>query len=263
MADLRKAIGLGHYARKQMFSRDRLVAWSHGRRFQTAVSLAKEFRGGRVLDYGCGDGTFLALTMMTSDAPSLGVGAELATEAIDDCRSRYREESRLQFVRVAELDTDQHTGQYDAVFCMEVFEHVVNWEPEIARLERLLAPRGTLVISVPVETGLPLLIKQSVRRVAGWRGIGHYPGTSSYAPRELAASVFAGAEQHIQRPVFDSAAGPSYDHKGFNWMVLDARLRRQFDVERVIASPFRALGPHLATQAWFVARRKAAGERRA
>jgi hypothetical protein len=52
VADLRNAIGLGHYARKQMLSRDRLVAFSHGRRFQTAVSLARAFRGGRVLDYG-------------------------------------------------------------------------------------------------------------------------------------------------------------------------------------------------------------------
>ena len=159
-------------------------------------------------------------------------------------------------MRVPDLDAREHLGQYDAVFCMEVFEHVVNWDPELARLERLLAPGGTLVISVPVETGLPLIVKQIVRRVAGWRGIGHYPGTSSYAPGELVASVLAGARQHITRPVFDSGNGPFHDHKGFNWMVLKTRLSRQFEIQQVVASPFPWLGPHLATQAWFVCRRR-------
>ena len=100
MTDLRNAIEQGHYARKQILSRDRLVAWSHARRFETAVELARAYRGRRLLDYGCGDGTFLALTMMTPDAPSLAVGAELSTDAIDDCRLRYCDEPRLQFVCV-------------------------------------------------------------------------------------------------------------------------------------------------------------------
>jgi SAM-dependent methyltransferase len=252
--DLRSAIGRGHYAQKQIFSRDRLVAWSHSRRFDTAVALARAFHGKRLLDYGCGDGTFLAMTMMTPDAPASAVGAELSSEAVQECRLRYGVEPRLQFVRVEELGLVDHLGRYDAVFCMEVFEHVVDWEPELARLESLLAPGGKLVISVPVETGLPLMLKQTVRRVAGWRRIGHYPGTSRYSLSELAASVFAGHKQQVKRPVFDVGSGPFHDHKGFNWMVLKERLNEQFVVERVLASPFAWLGPHLATQAWFIAR---------
>jgi hypothetical protein len=103
---------------------------------------------------------------------------------------------------------------------------------------------------------LPLLVKQTVRRIAGWRKIGHYPGTSPYSLRELAASVFAGETQHIERPVFSNTGGSFHDHKGFNWMVLKERLARQFDLERVLASPFSRLGPRLATQAWFVLRRR-------
>ena len=109
---------------------------------------------------------------------------------------------------------------------------------------------------MPVETGLPLIVKQIVRTIAGWRKIGHYPGTTSYSFAELASSVFAGARQHVTRPVFVNEHGPSHDHKGFNWMVLKERLGRQFDIERVLASPFPRLGPHLATQAWFVLRRR-------
>jgi len=261
VSDLRNAISRGHYARKQLFSSDSLVAWSHGRRFQTAVAIAGSFAGCRILDYGCGDGTFLALTMMQSEAPAIAVGAELQRPSVEECRRRYREEPRLQFVMVRDLETPTHRGQYDAVFCMEVLEHVVNVDPEVERLESLLAPEGKLVISVPVETGLPLLIKQMVRRVAGWRRVGHYPGTSSYTFAELAASLTAGPSQHITRPVFDSGDGPFHDHKGFNWMAMRDRLSRRFVIEQCLASPISWLGPRLATQVWFIATARGAGPR--
>ena len=256
MRELSEAIGGGHYARKQILSRDRLVAWSHRRRFDTGLALAKGLAGKRLLDYGCGDGTFLGLCMLTPHPPAAAVGAELSSYAVTDCRARYRGEPRLSFVSVGELDHPAHAAQYDAVFCMEVLEHVVDWEPELARLKFLLRRDGILVVSVPVETGLPLLVKQTVRRIAGWRRIGHYPGTGSYSWAELASSVLAGPRQHIDRPVFDVGSGPTHDHKGFNWRVLQTRLRQTFDIERVVASPFSRLGPHLATQAWFVCRQR-------
>jgi SAM-dependent methyltransferase len=254
VSDLHSAISAGHYAQKQIFSRDKLVAWSHSRRFRTAIALAREFRGGRVLDFGSGDGTFLALTMMSADAPAVATGAELTREVVDDCRHRYRDEPRLQFLRVTDLDTQVHARAYDAVFCMEVLEHVVDWNPVIAQMARLLAPGGKLIVSVPVETGLPVLVKQTVRCIAGWRKVGHYPGTTSYSWRELMSAVVAGNRQHVERPVFDMGGGPAHDHKGFNWRVLRERLNRDFVVEQVMASPFSWLGPRLATQVWFICR---------
>ena len=86
MADLRDAVSGGHYAQKQILSRDRLVAWSHARRFATALTLARRFSGKRILDYGSGDGTFLALAMMADSPPAAAVGAELLDDVIDDCR---------------------------------------------------------------------------------------------------------------------------------------------------------------------------------
>jgi hypothetical protein len=95
-------------------------------------------------------------------------------------------------------------------------------------------------------------VKQAVRRIAGWRKIGHYPGTSTYSIGELASAVFAGRRQHLARPVFDHGSGPFHDHKGFNWMVLRDQLDRQFSITRCVASPFPRLGPSLATQVWFI-----------
>lgn len=255
------ALREGHYATKQIFCKDRLVAWSHRRRFETGLRLARRFKGQRILDYGCGDGTLLALLNAGSTPPAEAVGAELDEFQISDCRARLGNRPGLSFVPIARLDDEAHHERYDGVVCMEVLEHVVALDTVIDRLWRLLAENGTLLVSVPVETGLPLLLKQAARRVAGWRGIGDYPGTSPYTVREYVRSVFAGERPHLARTVYgEDGSIPFHDHKGFNWMALRARFNERFILERTVASPLAWLGPHLATQVWFELRKRV-GER--
>lgn len=248
------ALREGHYAAKQIFCKDRLIAWSHRRRFDTGLALAQQFRGRRMLDYGCGDGTFLAMLSATAGRPAEAVGAELDDHQRVDCQTRLGGRAGLSFVSIDSLDAPAHQGRYDAVVCMEVLEHVVELDQVIDRLWRLLAADGTLLVSVPVETGLPLLVKQAARCIAGWRGLGDYPGTSPYSWREYGASVFAGSQPHLVRPVYGKRR-QFHDHKGFNWMALRDRLMLRFVIGRVVASPISWLGPHLATQVWFVARK--------
>jgi SAM-dependent methyltransferase len=254
------ALREGHYAAKQIFCRDRVIAWSHRRRFETGLAVARMFRGRRVLDYGCGDGTFLALLFDTADRPAEAVGAELDAHQVTDCRTRLGDRRGLSFVTIDSLDADLRGRQFDGVVCMEVLEHVVDLDPILDRLWRLLVADGTLLVSVPVETGVPLLVKQAARRIAGWRGIGDYPGTSPYTWQEYCAGLFAGPTPHLARPIY-SASTPFHDHKGFNWMVLRNRLAERFVIERVVASPFPWLGPHLATQVWFVARKSPSADK--
>ena len=102
---------------------------------------------------------------------------------------------------IEDLDRPAHQGAYDAIYCMEVLEHVVDPAPLLDTFRRLLAPGGTLVISVPIETGLPVVVKQMVRRIAGWRGVGHYPGTTGYTLPELLRSIVCAidAAHHASR----------------------------------------------------------------
>lgn len=247
----------GHYAAKQIFCKDRLIAWSHRRRFEAGLQMAERFAGRNLLDYGCGDGTFLALLFEEPRRPARAVGVELDDDQVGDCRRRLGGRAGLSFDRIDALDQPAHHHRYDGVVCMEVLEHVVDLAVVVERLWRTLKSDGTLIVSVPVETGVPLMLKQAVRRVAGWRGIGDYPGTSAYSWAELAASVFAGSAPHMRRPVYgQSGPMPFHDHKGFNWMALRDRLAERFIIERVVASPLAWLGPRLATQVWFVARPK-------
>lgn len=253
-----EAINRGHYAKKQLLCSDWLISWSHRSRFQIGVRLAREFAGKRVLDYGCGDGTFLAMLMKDeSNAPGRAVGVEVHQSLVDDCLSRFSGQPKLNFIYQDELSLPEHQASYDAVFCMEVLEHVVGLDEVLDRLQGVLAPGGKLVVSVPVEIGLPLLIKQAARRAAGWRGLGDYKYTSSYTIGEYLKSVFPSARQHITRPVYEDENGTTFhDHKGFNWKLMKQTLERRFRIEKVLSSPVGSLPPQLASQVWFLACKK-------
>ena len=245
----------GFFARKQIFSKVRIIAWSHRRRFETGLEIAKSFAGGSVLDYGCGDGTFLAMLANSPSPPRRAVGAECEKGIIEDCRSRLGDLPGLRFVHQDDLRGDDHVGKYDAIFCMEVLEHVVDLRPVLDLFPGLLAPSGKLVISVPVEVGLPLLVKHAARHVASWTGT--YPAVTPYTFREMAASVLAGPRSVFARNLHTGAEGlPYYDHQGFNWMALRRDLLNGLAIERTVTSPITWLPPHLSSQVWFIARLK-------
>ena len=72
MSALSEGIQSGHYARKQLYGGAWLITWSHRRRFELAYRFAAQFGGRRLLDYGCGDGTFLAMACDGPNAPAEG-----------------------------------------------------------------------------------------------------------------------------------------------------------------------------------------------
>ena len=248
----------GVFARKQICSPAWFIAWSHRRRFQTGLELARAFAGQSVVDYGCGDGTFLAMLSACDWKPASAMGVEIDDRLVEDCRRRFADKAGLAFCNLKDMDARTEGAFCDAVICMEVLEHVVDLDAMLARFQKWLKPGGTLLVSVPVETGAPLVIKQAARCVAGWFGIGDYPGTSPYTWSEMWRSLTAGRVQHITRPRHRTSDGFEFhDHKGFNWMALRNRLATQFELQRVAASPFLWLSPHLGSQAWFICRKRA------
>ncbi|MBI4327202.1 MAG: class I SAM-dependent methyltransferase [Chloroflexi bacterium] len=253
---MNEMIRQGHFARKQILCPSKLISWSHQRRFQIGLALACPFAGKRLLDYGCGDGTFLAMLMESKERPGFAAGAEIDERLVEESQKRFAGIPGLNFVRLKDLNTAEHAGQYDAVFCMEVLEHIVEIEPLLNDFDRLLAPAGQLIISVPVEIGWPIIVKQTARRMAGWRGLGDYPGTSPYSLAELWASVFAGQRQHIKRPLHRQPDGSAfYDHKGFNWKLLQERIEQRFKLLQTVGSPLTWLPVGWASQVWFRAGR--------
>lgn len=243
----------GDYARKQIYCPSRVVSWSHGSRFRLAADLAAGAGGSRLLDYGCGDGTFLALTHGTFGT---AIGADVDEKQLAACRTRFEGMAGLAFLHTASLSAAGHDRAYDVVMCMEVLEHC----PEAERLrvldtlKRLTAPGGRVVISVPIEIGPALAGKQLVRALAAWRGHGDYQYRETYTPRELLAAVLArpNLARARYRVVVDGRPFDYCGHKGFDWRILEAEIRERVTIAQRLFTPLPVLGRVVNSQVWFV-----------
>lgn len=239
----------GHYYRKQLGCANPVIAWSHRSRFEMAVRLVGESASARLLDYGCGDGTFLTMT-----APHVreAWGADVDAGQIEDCKKRL---ASLHFREVHELGADcDH--RFDVVTCMETLEHcpapIV--ETVLSDLRRLCAPGGRVFISVPIEIGPTFLIKMVLRNLAAWRGLSDYKHYERYPLGDALAMLFAGSGTTIDRPIYGEAASPFHSHYGFNWRGLRKRVMAYLRVERTLFTPIAAPGGLVSSQAWFVCR---------
>ena len=219
--------------------------------------MAGNVDGLRILDFGCGDATFLVMLLEAGAKPALAVGAEIDPRVITDNHSRLGNRPLLKFIHQDDLNAPDQAGSYDFIVCMEVCEHLYNQDVVLDLFVKLLRPGGRAMISVPVETGPTILVKQTARRIAGWRGIGDYKFNARYSIGELAKSVFAGEEQHIERPVHRHLDGTRFhDHKGFNWRALQKKIKARFELLELKTSPLGALPPGLNSQVWFIARKR-------
>ncbi len=251
MDDLLKS---GDYARKQLYCPSGLVRWSHGSRFELARALVAPRAGGRLLDYGCGDGTFVA---MVHAGFAESVGLDVAPKQVEEAAARLGHLPGVRFAVTPPADGSQlpAPGTWDVVTCMEVLEHCLEDERQrvIAVLARLVKPGGLVIVSVPIEIGPSLAGKQLARAAAALRGLGDYRHRERYSPIEFLRAI-AGAR--VPRVVLegDGPTGPYryYGHKGFDYRDVARELSECFTIERRVFSPMRLSGPLLNSQAWFV-----------
>lgn len=247
----------GDYARKQIYCPSGVVRWSHGSRFELARRLVSARAGGRLLDYGCGDGTFVA---MVHAAFREAVGWDVDPGQIAACRSRLGHLAGVRFeVAPSGPPTRAAASGWDVVTCMEVLEHCV--EPErrrvLGELASLVRADGLVVISAPIEIGPSVAGKQLFRAFAGWRNLGDYRHRERYSPLEMLQAVFGLRVRRIsfERPGND---GPYryYGHKGFDYRTLAREIAERFTIVTRLFSPMPWLGPVLNSQVWFVCERR-------
>ena len=243
----------GHYARKQLASRSAIIRWTHGARFRKAVKLAGGTASDKLLDYGCGDGTFIGFVAGTFGAC---VGADIAPEQIDDCRARFQGIPNVSFCLVRDLALAEHARAYGVVTCMETLEHCTEESVQsvLADLNRLCASPGTVVISVPIETGPVFLIKYLVRKMAAWRGMSEYARYETYSMRDARRMLFATERTLVDRPAYGRSESRYHSHYGFNWRRLRGNIGRVLDVQKTQFSPIGLSGGWLSSQVWFVCR---------
>lgn len=245
-------MSIGYYRAKQLESPSALVRWTHGARYAKGVELVRRMRPRSVLDYGCGDGTFAA---MIADLVPQVVAVDRNATQLAECQ---RINGHIPTLRVSLIDDLPRDVTYDAVFCTEVLEHLLDADLEVAlaNLHRLASRDGHVIVSVPIEIGPMVLAKHGIRRMLGHYRVGEYHFTETYSLPDLLKMTFANADTRSERPVYGDADGQYHPHKGFNWKTLRARMESRFTIERSTFSPLPWSHGLASSQVWFVCRPK-------
>ncbi|MCK6486290.1 MAG: methyltransferase domain-containing protein [Phycisphaerae bacterium] len=153
----------------------RFFARQRHARLQLAVDAAELDRrpGARVLDLGCADG--IAWPLLRGRVGSL-VGVNYDAWLTEQCRRRNPDEPVL---RADARCLPFAATAFDVIICLEMFHYlpVGDRAAGIRELYRVLRPAGRLVLTVPIEVGLPGLLK-FVGRCMGGKP---YPSASAHA----------------------------------------------------------------------------------
>ena len=122
----------------------------HRRRFEE-VSKLIEPTDGKILDIGCADGMFSKVILDKSKAESL-IGMDVLEKSVKWANKHWRRNQRLRFVVGDAHKLKYKTETFDAVFALEVLEHVHNPLKVIEEIKRILKKGGYGVFLVPTDS---------------------------------------------------------------------------------------------------------------
>ena len=136
------------YQRAQ-YARGGLGRWYWDYRDSVALSLVDD-AGGRILDLGCGEGITLEKAVRVFPRSHVS-GLDALQENVDICRA-HGLSADLGDACALPLPS----GSLDAVFLMEVIEHLARPEDALRETLRTLKPAGTLVMVFPNDSTFKL-----------------------------------------------------------------------------------------------------------
>lgn len=120
------------------------LPWKKRLLWPTVRSLLPDVAGKRVLDAGCGDGTYSG---WLADRGADVVGIDVSRAMIDVARDRYGDGVEFRRADIADALEDVDDGRFDLVLCQHVLSHLPSLEEPYAEFARVLESGGTLVVS--------------------------------------------------------------------------------------------------------------------
>lgn len=124
-------------------------AASHSRTVQTfTASLRRicEFRGCRLLDVGCGDGTF---TRQFAEHYTEVHGIDVQDRYLRAFQESVSQDKRFAIHNMSASQMSFPDAYFDTIMTLETFEHIPDIETAARECARVLRPGGELVITVP------------------------------------------------------------------------------------------------------------------
>lgn len=116
-----------------------------------------DFRGGEVLEIGCGQGTG-TLLINRLFSPQQITAMDLDEKMIRRAKRRVRLK-HVQFQQGDATALDFRDGSFDAVFDFGILHHIPNWEVALKEVHRVLKPKGQFILEdLSIESfRLPIL----------------------------------------------------------------------------------------------------------
>ncbi|MBD2576104.1 class I SAM-dependent methyltransferase [Oscillatoria sp. FACHB-1406] len=239
------------YSQRLLQQGTSITRLAHQSRFKQVIDALDNQSYQRVLDFGCGDGWLLKVAREQGIIQS-GYGVDISDYMLSACEELFSGNQEFEFMKPDEMKNRILPQSCDLILCTETLEHVGNAEGAIADFLPYAKPGAKIIISVPIEVGPSLLVKQIGRYFANLKG--RY-GYERYRISELvSASLFWDAES------FPSSHREDVElraHKGFDYRKLEKIVKDKIAIERRYFSPFPLLGNLLNSTVVWVGRVKA------
>jgi ubiquinone/menaquinone biosynthesis C-methylase UbiE len=129
---------------------DPLQRYWHKRRFEEIGKLIEPVKG-EVLDVGSADGMFSKVILDKSKASKL-IGIDVAKSSVDWAKKHWKRNKRMKFMVGDAEDLKFKTNTFDAVFCLEVLEHVYQPKKVLKEFKRVMKKGGYGIFLVPSDS---------------------------------------------------------------------------------------------------------------
>lgn len=197
-----------------------LRRYAHRSRFKKSIESISTHEGASVMDFGAGDGLFLNQLYGTNQEMTL-VGFEPYMESIKENTIQIETQwSRIEMI-------SNEIGKFDFVTCFEVLEHFSpeNQYEALRKMHSIVKESGKIILSVPIEKGMPALVKNIIRRV----NLPHSNHIFTYD--NILKSLSGASLLHLRND-------PGYlSHMGFYFTDLENEIEKLFDIRMKSYSP--------------------------
>lgn len=142
----------------------------HAQRFRQVRSLALPIAG-EAVDVGCADGVFTNVILQATGAAHIK-GVDVLEASVQWANDHWKHESRLSFEVADGHRLPFDDSSFDAAFCMEALEHVVDPVKVLTEMKRVIRPGGYVLVMTPTDSLLFRSIWFAWTRVRGhiWDG---------------------------------------------------------------------------------------------
>lgn len=115
-----------------------------------ALSLIEPVKG-KILDVGCADGVFSKLILDKSKASEI-TGIDVLKTSVYWAKNHWKKHKKMKFMVADAHKLPFANSEFDAVFCMEVLEHVYKPTQVLNEFKRVLRKGGYGVFLVPSDS---------------------------------------------------------------------------------------------------------------